>query len=86
MFRGLLLAVLLALALSVAAVAPTLAADPTPGPTPGASPLLIDPLDPRAGAGASEVGAPFFAILIVLGTGVVTVAGTLMYARMTRRA
>lgn len=81
-----MLAVLLALALSAAVVAPGLAADPTPGPTPGASPLLIDPLDPRAGAGASEVGAPFFAIFIVLGAGVVTVAGTLAYVRMTRRA
>lgn len=86
MFRGLLLAVLLALALSAVVVAPGLAADPTPGPTPGASPLLIDPLDPRAGAGASEVGAPFLAVLIVLGAGVVTVAGTLVYVRMTRRA
>ena len=79
-------AVLLALALSAVVVAPGLAADPTPGPTPGASPLLIDPLDPRAGAGASEVGAPFLAVLIVLGAGVVTVAGTLVYVRMTRRA
>lgn len=80
-----MLAVLLALALSTAVVAPALAADPTPGPTPGASPLLIDPLDPRAGASASEVGAPFFAIFIVLGAGVVSVAGTLAYVRMTRR-
>jgi hypothetical protein len=85
-FRGLLFAVLLALALSAAVVAPALAADPTPAPTPGASPLLIDPLDPRAGAGASEVGAPFLAIFIVLGAGVVTVAATLAYVRMTRRA
>jgi len=85
-FRGLLLAVLLVVALSLTLVAPALAVDPTPGSTPGASPLLIDPLDPRAGAGASEVGAPFFAIFIVVGTGVVTAAGTLMYVRMTRRA
>ena len=85
MFRGLLIAIFLSLSLSASIVAPVLAADPTAGPTPGASPVLIDPLDPRAGAGTNELGSPFLAIVVVLAAGVLTVGGTLAYVRMTRR-
>lgn len=86
MFRGFVFAVLVALALTAAIAAPVLGADPTPAPTPGASPVLIDPLDPRAGAGTNELGSPFEAIIVVLCVGVLTVAGTLFYVRMTRPA
>ena len=59
---------------------PALAADPTPGP----SPVLVDPLDPRAGGGANRVGEPLAALLAVLGIGIVAAAGTIVFIRMTR--
>ena len=57
-----------------------LAADPTPG----ASGLLIDPLDPRAGAGANRVGAPLLALVAVLGIGSIAAIATAVYVRVTR--
>ena len=86
MFRGLSLALLLALSLTLSACAPVLAADPSPAATPAASPVLIDPLDPRAGEGASRIGAPLLAIVFVVGVGTVTVLATLVFTRVTRRA
>lgn len=65
------------LALSTATV---LAADPTPG----ASGLLIDPLDPRAGSGANQVGAPLVALLATIAIGTLTVVLTATYLRLSR--
>ena len=86
MFRGLALAVLMALALTLGALAPVYAADPSPAATPGASPVLVDPLDPRAGEGASKVGAPFLAIVVVVGIGSLAAAATFAFVKVTRRA
>ena len=86
MFRGLLTACFVALALTLSAFAPVYAADPSPAATPGASAVFIDPLDPRAGEGASRGGAPFLALVIVVGLGTTVVAATFVYARMSRRA
>ena len=58
---------------------------PDYGPSPGPSPVLIDPLDPRAGEGASRVGAPLMALLVVVGLGVTAAAATIAYAGMVRR-
>jgi hypothetical protein len=78
--RALFVALALAvLCLSVFAVT-VLAADPTPAP----SGLLIDPLDPRAGAGANRTGAPFTALVAVIGIGVVAAVATALYVRVTR--
>jgi len=57
-----------------------LAADPTPDP----SGLLIDPLDPRAGAGANRVGTPLAALVAVIGIGFVAALATALYVRVTR--
>ena len=65
------------LALSAATV---LAADPTPA----ASGFLIDPLDPRAGAGANRVGAPLLALVAVIVIGAAAAAVTALYVRVTR--
>lgn len=59
---------------------PALAADPTATP-----PILIDPLDPRAGEGASLVGAPLLALLVVVGLGLLAAATTLAYVRLVYR-
>ena len=59
---------------------PLLAADPTASP-----PILIDPLDPRAGEGASLVGAPLLALLVVVGVGILAAAATLAYVRLVSR-
>ena len=85
MFRGLLLAVLFALVLILSAHTPVRAADPSPAATPGASPVLVDPLDPRAGEGASQVGAPLTSILFVFLIGTVSVVATVAFVRVTRR-
>jgi hypothetical protein len=53
-------------------------------PTPAASGLLVDPLDPRAGSGASRVGAPLLALLAVIGIGLATAAMTAIYVRVSR--
>ena len=90
MFRGLVVAAVLAAALTLNAFAPVLAADPssvaTAGASPAPTPLLVDPLDPRAGAGASRIGAPLLAIVVVIGLGTLTVAATVVFVRVTRRA
>lgn len=59
---------------------PTLAADPTATPN-----IFIDPLDPRAGEGASLVGAPLLALLVVVGLGILAAAATLAYVRLVNR-
>lgn len=75
------IALALALLLLVLTAATVLATDPSPLP----SPLLIDPLDPRAGAGANRVGTPLLAIIVVLGAGLLAAAVTTLYVRLTRR-
>lgn len=85
MFRGLLAAVFLALALTFGAHTSVRAADPSAATSPGASPVLIDPLDPRAGNGANRVGTPLLAIVFVLGVGAITVVATFAFVRVTRR-
>ena len=57
-----------------------IAADPSPAPTG----VLIDPLDPRAGAGANRIGAPLLALLVVVGLGVAAAALTAVYVRVVR--
>lgn len=74
------IAVGLALLLLVLTAAIVLAADPSPLP----SPVLIDPLDPRAGAGANRVGTPLLAIVVVVGAGLLAFAATALYVRLTR--
>jgi hypothetical protein len=78
---------LLALAVGVAVVAtalaaPVLAASPSLGPSPVPSPIIIDPLDPRAGGGAPLVGAPGLAFIVVLGAGVLAALATLAFVRL----
>lgn len=80
--RGIVKPILFALALALATAVPVLAADPTPAPTPVASPVLIDPLDPRAGEGASSIGAPLLALLVVVGMGVTAAGLTYAYAKV----
>jgi hypothetical protein len=85
-FRGLVLSAFVALALTLPAAATAFAADPSPAVTPGASPVIIDPLDPRAGEGASRVGAPFLALVFVVGLGAVTAVATITFIKVSRRA
>lgn len=85
MFRGLLTATLLALVLTLTVHAPAFAADPSPTLVPVSSPVLVDPLDPRAGEGASKVGAPFLALVFVIGLGATVAAGTFIFVRVARR-
>jgi hypothetical protein len=77
-------ALFVALAVAVLCVAVSgltvVGADPTPIP----SGMLIDPLDPRAGAGANRVGAPLVALVAVIGIGVVAAVATTLYVRATR--
>ena len=59
----------------LALAATTLAASPTPPPAGG---------DPRSsGQGPGLVGDPLFALLAVVGIGVVSVVATLVYVRLT---
>jgi hypothetical protein len=81
----------LVVALTAPSTLTAAAADPVVAlqlPSPGASPVptgvLIDPLDPRAGAGANRVGAPLLALAAVLGIGVVAAALTAVYVRVVR--
>ncbi len=80
-------AALIVLALLLGLAAPALAASPaaTLPPSPAPSPLLIDPLDPRAGAGASLTGAPLFAAMLIVTMGVAVALGTIIYARLAAR-
>jgi hypothetical protein len=77
-------AVTVALALAMLCLAlltvTAIAADPTPA----ASGALIDPLDPRAGAGVNRVGAPLVALFAVVGIGMATALLTAIYVRFTR--
>lgn len=54
-------------------------------PTPTAPPVLIDPLDPRAGEDAGAVGAPLVAALVVIGIGAAAAGATLAYVRFRER-
>lgn len=85
MFRGLALTLLLAVALTLSTAAPVLGADPTPTVSPAASPVLIDPLDPRAGEGASRAGAPLLAVVLVVGVGAAAVVATYAFVKVTGR-
>lgn len=78
-FRLALALAVLILALSATCV---LAVDPTPAAS--GVPSLIDPLDPRAGAGANRVGAPLLALIAVIVIGAATAALTGLYVRLTR--
>jgi hypothetical protein len=78
--RVALAVVTLLVALTTASPAAVAAADPSPAP----SGVLIDPLDPRAGAGANRVGAPLLALLAVIGLGVAAAALTALYVRLVR--
>jgi hypothetical protein len=50
------------------------------------SPLLVDPLDPRAeGEGPGIVGAPLAAAVAVIALGLLAAALTLVYVRFSRR-
>lgn len=72
--------VVLLLALITTSTATAVAQAPSPAP----SAVLIDPLDPRAGAGANRVGAPLLALLAVIAIGIVTAAVTALYVRVVR--
>lgn len=71
----------LALVASLAVAGPVLGISPSPSPVP----VLVDPLDPRAGAGASLVGAPWLALLVVVGLGIAAACATFVYTRLTAR-
>lgn len=64
---------------------PVLGASPSASPLPSPAPVLVDPLDPRAGAGANQVGDPFLALVVVIGAGVAAAAATIGYVRLTGR-
>ena len=50
------------------------------------SPVMIDPLDPRAeGEGAGLVGQPLLAAIAVILLGTLAAAGTVAYARWAAR-
>ena len=50
------------------------------------SPVMIDPLDPRAeGEGAGIVGQPLLAAIAVILLGMLAAAGTAVYARWVAR-
>jgi hypothetical protein len=63
---------------AVLLAAPALGAEP--------SPVLIDPLDPRAeGEGPGIVGQPLLAALVVLALGFLAAAGTVLFVRLAGR-
>jgi hypothetical protein len=70
----------LVVALTTASTLTAAAADPSPVPTG----VFIDPLDPRAGAGANRVGSPLLALAAVLGIGIAAAALTAVYVRVAR--
>ena len=73
------------LAAPVLGASPVVSPEPSPPSSPAPSPVLVDPLDPRAGAGASQVGAPFLALIVVVGAGLATAAITIGYVRLSGR-
>ncbi len=79
MSRGLLPSLFLVFIVALSMPCVATADGPTATASPGASPILIDPLDPRAGQAASRVGAPGLALIAVLGLGLVAAAGTAVY-------
>ena len=64
---------------------PTPAATGGAVPSPTSAPIFVDPLDPRAGEGASAVGAPLLALLGVLALGFGAAALTYVFVRVTAR-
>lgn len=82
--RVALAVIALVVALTPASTLTAAAADPTAGPSPLPTGVFIDPLDPRAGAGANRVGAPLLALLAVLGIGIAAAAATAIYVRVVR--
>jgi hypothetical protein len=81
----LLLALIFAM-LWVALPVATMAQSPTapPSSTPPPSPVLIDPLDPRAGdESVNLVGAPVLAVVVVLASGALAAVGTIAYVKLT---
>jgi hypothetical protein len=84
MALGLLLVALLVV--SAQTPVPARGADPISSTSPGpVATVFIDPLDPRAGAGANRVGAPLLAIVVVVVAGATTALLTAGYVRATRR-
>jgi hypothetical protein len=77
-------ALLVTLALVTLLLAASAATVVAQGPTPAATGVLIDPLDPRAGAGANRVGAPLLALIAVIAIGAVAAIATSVYVRVTR--
>lgn len=82
---ALLLAIMLLLALAGTALGADPSALPSSTPTVGPAPILIDPLDPRAGDGPSPVGAPLLAFVAVFGLGILVAAATFGYVRLAAR-
>ena len=74
----------LVVALTAASTLTAIGADPTPGASAVPTGVFIDPLDPRAGAGANRVGAPLIALAAVLGIGVAAAVVTALYVRVVR--
>jgi len=77
-------AVTVALALAMLCLALVTVTAFAANPTPAASGALIDPLDPRAGAGVNRVGAPLVALVAVIGIGAIAAAVTAIYVRAAR--
>lgn len=75
-------AVLLAAALLQAFAVPAFGASPFPSASPAPTPVLVDPLDPRAGSSASLFGAPLLAALAVITLGVLVAVATFSYVRL----
>jgi hypothetical protein len=73
----------LLVALTYVTAATAFAEDPSSGPSPQPT-VLIDPLDPRAGAGANRVGAPLVALVVVIGIGAAAAAATAVCVRVVR--
>ena len=71
-------------ALTASSTLTAVAQTPGPGSTPLPTGVFIDPLDPRAGAGANTVGAPLLALVAVLGLGAAAAILTAVYIRVVR--
>ena len=70
-------------AVTAISVSTVLAQNPSSAVSPAPT-VFIDPLDPRAGAGANRVGAPLVALLAVVGIGVAAAVVTAVYVRVVR--